>query len=60
VEYLGDQSIVYASLPGMADALALRLGAEMPVPAPGAGVTLFLPPERCVLFADDGAALARP
>jgi multiple sugar transport system ATP-binding protein len=44
----------------MADALALRLGAEMPVPAPGAGVTLFLPPERCVLFADDGAALARP
>ena len=60
VEYLGDQSIVYASLPGMAEALAAKLAQDAPVPEPGAPATLFLPPERCMLFAADGSAFARP
>ncbi|MCE3261738.1 MAG: transporter [Pseudoduganella sp.] len=60
VEFLGDQSIVYARLPGMDDALAAKLAAELPVPAPGAAATLHLPPARCVLFAADGSACARP
>lgn len=60
VEYLGDQSIVYAALPGMAEALAVKLAQDHPLPAPGAAATLFLPPERCMLFAADGTALDRP
>ena len=60
VEYLGDQSIVYANLPGMAEALAVKSGQDAPSPAPGATAALFLPPERCMLFGADGSALARP
>ena len=60
VEYLGDQSIVYATLPGMTEALAVKLAQDLPVPAPGAPATLFLPPERCMLFAADGKAFGRP
>ncbi|WP_426170307.1 ABC transporter ATP-binding protein [Pseudoduganella sp. R-34] len=60
VEYLGDQSIVYAALRGMAEALAVKLAQDHPLPAPGATATLFLPPERCMLFAADGTAFDRP
>jgi multiple sugar transport system ATP-binding protein len=60
VEYLGDQSIVYASLPGMAEALAVKLAQDALPPPPGAPATLFLPPERCMLFGADGSAFARP
>jgi multiple sugar transport system ATP-binding protein len=59
VEYLGDQSIVYAALPGMTEPLAVKLAQDLPAPAPGAPATLFLPPERCMLFGADGAAFAR-
>ncbi|MGW8391060.1 ABC transporter ATP-binding protein [Pseudoduganella sp. HUAS MS19] len=60
VEYLGDQSIVYAVLPGMPEALAVKLAQEWPVPEPGAPAMIFLPPERCMLFSADGAAFGRP
>jgi multiple sugar transport system ATP-binding protein len=60
VEYLGDQSIVYANLPGMPEALAVKLAPELPAPGPGSAATLFLPPERCMLFTSDGSAFARP
>jgi multiple sugar transport system ATP-binding protein len=60
VEYLGDQSIVYAALPGMAESLAVKLAQDHALPAPGAAATLFLPPERCMLFAADGTAFGRP
>jgi multiple sugar transport system ATP-binding protein len=60
VEYLGDQSIVYAALPGMPEPLAIKLAQDLPVPAPGAPATLFLPPERCMLFGQNGAAFGRP
>ncbi|WP_342120348.1 ABC transporter ATP-binding protein [Pseudoduganella sp. OTU4001] len=60
VEYLGDQSIVYAHLPGMGGPLAVKLAPEAAAPAPGAAATLFLPPERCLLFGTDGKAFARP
>jgi multiple sugar transport system ATP-binding protein len=59
-EYLGDQSIVYAGLAGMPEALAVKLAPELPAPTPGSAATLFLPPERCMLFAHDGSAFARP
>jgi multiple sugar transport system ATP-binding protein len=59
VEYLGDQSIVYANLPGMPEALAVKAAQDAAVPMPGAPATLFLPPERCMLFGADGAAFAR-
>ncbi|WP_426341890.1 ABC transporter ATP-binding protein [Pseudoduganella sp. S-14] len=60
VEYLGDQSIAYAALPGMAESLAVKLAQDHALPAPGAAATLFLPPERCMLFAADGTAFGRP
>ncbi|MYN01649.1 sn-glycerol-3-phosphate ABC transporter ATP-binding protein UgpC [Pseudoduganella sp. DS3] len=59
VEYLGDQSIVYARLPGMAEALAAKVAPDAAPPAPGTQASLFLPPERCMLFGADGSAFAR-
>jgi len=60
VEYLGDQSIVYASLPGLAEPLAVKLPPETAAPPAGAPGALFLPPERCMLFGAEGKAFARP
>jgi len=59
VEYLGDQSIIYASLQDMPEPLAVKLAPDAPLPAPGGQVALFLPPERCMLFGSDGRAFAR-
>ena len=60
VEYLGDQSIAYASLPGLEPALAVRLAPELAPPPPRATASLYLPPERCLLFGADGRTFARP
>ncbi|QGZ41634.1 multiple sugar transport system ATP-binding protein [Pseudoduganella flava] len=55
VEYLGDQTIVHASVAGTQ--VAFKQAAEAPPLQAGAAVTLHLPPERCLLFAQDGIRL---
>jgi multiple sugar transport system ATP-binding protein len=58
VEYLGDQSIVYATLPGMTQMLAVKHAAEGIQLPPGSIARLQLPPARCLLF--NAAGLAYP
>ncbi|MBA5605322.1 sn-glycerol-3-phosphate ABC transporter ATP-binding protein UgpC [Duganella sp. FT3S] len=60
VEYLGDQSIVYATLTGAPDLIATRLPAETAMPRAGTRASIALPPARCLLFGADGRALPRP
>ncbi|CAN7507761.1 sn-glycerol-3-phosphate ABC transporter ATP-binding protein UgpC [Pseudoduganella sp. LjRoot289] len=59
VEYLGDLSIVYAALPGVAEMVAVKQSAEGTQLAPGATARLYLPPARCLLFNAEGLAFAR-
>jgi len=59
VEYLGDVAIVYASMPGVNDMLAVKLPAEDGVRRAGDAMRLHLPPQRCLLFDAAGQALAR-
>ena len=59
VEYLGDVAIVYASMPGVAGMLAVKLPAEDGVRRAGDAMRLHLPPQRCLLFDAAGQALAR-
>jgi len=59
VEYLGDQSIVYATLAGMGEMIAVKQGAEAPPLHPGGRARVHLPPSRCLLFDAAGRALAR-
>ncbi|MBA5636992.1 sn-glycerol-3-phosphate ABC transporter ATP-binding protein UgpC [Duganella sp. LX20W] len=60
IEYLGDQSIVYATLAGAPEMIAARLPAEAAPPLAGARARIVLPPARCLLFGADGRALPRP
>ncbi|MFA9217178.1 MAG: ABC transporter ATP-binding protein [Sphingomonadaceae bacterium] len=57
VEYLGDQTIVYASMTGLPAMLAVRVAAEAATLHAGAPVKLFLPPARCLLFNSAGQAV---
>ncbi|MYN20746.1 sn-glycerol-3-phosphate ABC transporter ATP-binding protein UgpC [Rugamonas sp. FT107W] len=59
VEYLGDQSLVYATLAGMGEMIAVKQGAEAPPLHPGGRARVHLPPSRCLLFDAAGQALAR-
>ena len=59
VEYLGDVAIVYASMPGVAGMLAVKLPAEDGVRRAGDAMRLHFPPQRCLLFDAAGQALAR-
>ncbi|APA69792.1 ABC transporter ATP-binding protein [Janthinobacterium sp. 1_2014MBL_MicDiv] len=59
VEYLGDVAIVYASMPGVAEMLAVKLPAEDGLRQAGDAMRLHLPPQRCLLFDAAGQALAR-
>ena len=59
VEYLGDQSILYAQLPGVEDMLAVRHGAQGLPPQAGSAAELLLPPAHCLLFDAAGKALPR-
>ena len=59
VEYLGDVAIVYASMPGVAEMLAVKLPAEDGLRRAGDAMRLHLPPQRCLLFDAKGQALAR-
>ena len=59
VEYLGDVAIVYASMPGVAEMLAVKLPAQEALRQPGAPMCLYLPPRHCLLFDVSGQALPR-
>jgi multiple sugar transport system ATP-binding protein len=59
VEYLGDLSIVYTTLAGVPDMIAVKLPAEAAPLHAGARARLHLPPSRCQLFNSDGRALHR-
>jgi multiple sugar transport system ATP-binding protein len=59
VEYLGDVAIVYASMPGVAEMLAVKLPAEDGLRQAGDAMCLHLPAQRCLLFDAKGQALAR-
>ena len=59
VEYLGDQSIVYASLAGAPDLIALKHALDTAPPRAGVRLRVHLPPQRCLLFDAAGLALAR-
>ncbi|GJJ00896.1 sugar ABC transporter ATP-binding protein [Duganella rhizosphaerae] len=59
VEYLGDQSIVYTTLAGAGEMIAVKQPAEAPPLHAGDLTRIHLPPSRCLLFSADGRALAR-
>ena len=60
VEYLGDQTIAYASLVGSAALVALRQGAESEPLRPGDQVCAGLPARHCHLFDAAGEAFLHP
>jgi len=59
VEYLGDVAIVYASMDGVPEMLAVKQPAEGALLQAGDAMRLYLPPQRCLLFDAKGKALAR-
>ncbi|ELX13094.1 maltose/maltodextrin import ATP-binding protein MalK [Janthinobacterium sp. HH01] len=59
VEYLGDQSIVYTTLDGAGEMIAVKRTAEAPPLHAGSRTRVHLPPSRCLLFDAAGRALAR-
>ncbi|WP_219117957.1 ABC transporter ATP-binding protein [Janthinobacterium sp. UMAB-56] len=59
VEYLGDVAIVYASMHGVTEMLAVKLPAEEGLRQAGDTMRLHLPAQRCLLFDAKGQALAR-
>jgi multiple sugar transport system ATP-binding protein len=59
VEYLGDLSIVYATLAGVPEMIAVKQAAEAAPLHAGSRARVHLPPSRCLLFNADGRALGR-
>jgi len=59
VEYLGDVAIVYASVEGVPDMLAVKQPAEGALLQAGNAMRLYLPPRHCLLFDAEGKALPR-
>ncbi|WP_454773766.1 ABC transporter ATP-binding protein [Janthinobacterium tructae] len=59
VEYLGDVAIVYASMPGVSEMLAVKLPAEAGLRQAGEALCLHLPRAHCLLFNAQGQALPR-
>ncbi len=57
VEYLGDQTIVYANVDGMPEMIAARVPSEAAPLQAGAHASIHLPPARCLLFNSAGQAL---
>jgi multiple sugar transport system ATP-binding protein len=57
IEYLGDQTIVYAAVDGMADMIAARVSSEAAQLQTGARASIHLPAARCLLFNSAGQAL---
>jgi multiple sugar transport system ATP-binding protein len=59
IEYLGDTAIVYATLDGAPDMLAVKQAAEAAARQPGSRIRLHLPARHCLLFDAAGTALPR-
>jgi multiple sugar transport system ATP-binding protein len=59
-EYLGDQTIAYASLAGAPGLVALRQAPESEPLRAGSRVRAWLPPQRCHLFDAHGDAYLHP
>jgi multiple sugar transport system ATP-binding protein len=59
VEYLGDLSIVYTTLDGVPDMIAVKRTAEAAPLRAGSRARINLPPGRCLLFDAQGRALSR-
>jgi multiple sugar transport system ATP-binding protein len=59
VEYLGDQSIAYATLVGLPEMIAVKQPAEAAPLHAGGRARVHLPPARCLLFNSSGQALRR-
>ncbi len=59
VEYLGDQSVLHAAVPGATAPVALKHVAQGDVPQPGSRVMLHLPARHCLVFDGAGRALPR-
>jgi multiple sugar transport system ATP-binding protein len=59
-EYLGDQTIAYASLAGAPGLVALRQAPESEPLRAGSRVRAWLPPQRCHLFDAQGVAYLHP
>ncbi|MCE3602225.1 sn-glycerol-3-phosphate ABC transporter ATP-binding protein UgpC [Massilia sp. P8910] len=59
VEYLGDQTIVYASMAGDASLIALRQPQGGAMLHAGEHIAVHLPPAHCHLFDDRGRAFLR-
>ncbi len=59
VEYLGDQTVVYAAVPGAPAPVALKHAAQGDVPQAGGRVDLHLPAGHCLVFDGAGRALPR-
>ena len=59
VEYLGDVAIVYASMQGVNEMLAVKLPAEAGLRQAGEALCLHLPRAHCLLFNAKGQALPR-
>ncbi|MYM65513.1 sn-glycerol-3-phosphate ABC transporter ATP-binding protein UgpC [Pseudoduganella sp. FT55W] len=59
VEYLGDLSIVYTTLNGLPEMIAVKQAAEAAPLHAGSHASVFLPPSRCLLFNSEGRALPR-
>ncbi len=59
IEYLGDQAIVYASLDGRSDLIAIRTPADASALQTGQRCQLQLPLQQCHVFDRSGQALAQ-
>jgi multiple sugar transport system ATP-binding protein len=59
VEYLGDQTIVYALMPGSAQMVAVRQPASGAPLLAGSRIGIHLPARHCHLFDAEGRAFAR-
>jgi multiple sugar transport system ATP-binding protein len=59
VEYLGDLSIVYTTLNGLPEMIAVKQAAEAAPLHAGSHASVYLPPSRCLLFNSEGRALPR-
>jgi len=59
VEYLGDQTVIYAAVPGAAAPVALKHAAQADIPQPGSRIALHLPARHCLVFDGGGRALPR-
>jgi len=59
-EYLGDQTLAYATMDGDPTLIAVRLAADSAPPAAGSRITVQLPARHCHLFDARGDAFLHP